>query len=540
MSRKWIGGLVLALAMTAGTGTATASTPFNLGPGYKPDIKIDAAGKAHVGWIELRGETADSPSQVHYCRLAAATETCEAKALGGPPGIGNYPHSVGHPLELFLNPVDGKPRIFVGCFNCDHGGAQTSELIVDAAGTSMVRRTSGADPEGGGMVGNIRTTGQSGYDPTTDQLFATNDYDFQRMPTPDPSDDQPARLSPFSGGSSFEGAAGVAGTGSNQVQVVAYLGNISGETGTRLRFLTHVGNDAGVNTAANWQGGTTSIGFGHELAMESAGSNVTLLTTEEYGEGGVFVQFRRFDVATRSFSDPVTIASPTATGDKAPRRPDLFQAPNGRLYAAWTDSGRIRFSTSADGVTWAFPETLVNDGVVHDLRIAGTGEPDRGLVVWGTNSNDDGVVKATALSPVLAMVCPGDPRCPVPQQPEQPEQPQQPVAPPRGVVKKGTLGQYRYAVRAPLQCVPHGVRVHVSLSRGKGKKAKKKVELRSFSLWRGGKRIALRKKAPLNGLEDASTFNAAAIVKYQVRIVYRVGKGKKNRLRRIPVTVRIC
>ena len=540
---KRIGGLALALVMAC-AGTAAASTPFNLGPGFKPDIKIDATGRAHVGWIEARAENAEAPSQVHYCRLAAATETCEAKALGGPSEIGNYPKSIASPLEIFLNP-DGKPRIFVGCYNCDHGGAQTSELIVEASGTSMARRTSGADPEGGGMVGNIRTTGKSAYDATTGRLYGTDLYDFQAMPTADPSDDAPTRLSPFPGGSGYDGAVGVAGTGPSQVQVAAYLGRASGETGSRLRFLTHVGAD-GVNTAANWQGGSSSIGYGNELAMESAGANVSLLTTAGSGEGGVFVHFRRFDVATRSFGDPVTIASPTATGDKGPERPDLFQAPNGRLYAAWTDSGRIRFSSSTDGATWSFPETVVNDALVEDLRIAGAGEADKGLVVWATNEHDDGVVKAAALSPALAMACPGDPRCPAPQQPQQPPQP--PAAPPRAVVKKGTLGQLKYAIRAPTQCVPRGARVHISLALGKRKltKAQKKklagkaVKLRSLSLWRGGKRLALRKKSPLDGYEDSAGFNAAAIVKYQLRIVYRVGKSKKNRLKKITVNVRIC
>ena len=58
MGWKRIGGLALALAMTWVT-AAGAATPFNLGPGLSPDVKVDAAGRAHAAWVEFRGETGD-------------------------------------------------------------------------------------------------------------------------------------------------------------------------------------------------------------------------------------------------------------------------------------------------------------------------------------------------------------------------------------------------------------------------------------------------------------------------------------------------
>lgn len=544
MTRR-IGGIAVALAMAC-AGTATAATPFNLGPGFSPDVKVDAGGKAHVGWIEQREETADSPSQVHYCRIDVTAQTCEAKALGGPNGIGVYPYSVGRPLELFLNPVDGKVRLFTTCYNCDHGGAQTSEHVVATDGTSMARRTSGADPEGGGMVGNVRTNGKSAYDAAAGVLYGTDSYDFQAMPlAPDPSDAEPARLSPFPGGSGFDGATGLANGPSGPVQVAVYIGKLSGGATTELRFLTHAGSD-GVNTAANWQGGTASIGSAQHIATESGGSGVTLLTTRDFSStlGGI-VEFRRFDAASRTFGDPVTLASPS-TGDKNPNEPDLFEAANGRLYAVWYDTGRIRFATSADGATWTFPETVVNDSVVSTLRVAGTGAPDQGLVVWNTNAHDDGVVKAAPLSPLEPMACPGDPRCPAP--PQQPEPRKPPVAPARGVVKKGTLSQLRWSVRAPLACVPAGIKVHVSIGVGKRKLTKKQakilkgkhVKVRRLALYYGAKRIAITKRSPMNGLHDSTGMKAGSILRYQVRIVY-TRKGKKKAFtRKISVPVTIC
>ena len=545
------GGLALAIAMTV-AGGASAATPFNLGPGFSVDVKVDAAGKAHAAWIEERAENAQSPSQIHYCRIAVGTEACEAKALGGPPGVGNYPHSVGAPLEIFLNPVDGKPRVFHGCYNCYHGGAQTSELIVATSGTSMARRTTGADP--GGVVGDVRTGGLSAYDAATGALVGTNAYDFLRMPTPDPADTPATRLSPYEGGSSYLGATGVTGTGASQVQVAVYIGRTSTAPRAELRFLTHTGIE-GVNTAANWQGGADSIGGASEMSIDSAGSGVTLLTsTSTLHPDGPAVQFRRFNATTKTFTAPITIAAPVATGDKAPDHPDIFEAPNGRLYATWHDSGRIRFSTSADGTTWTFPETVANTDVVDDLHVAGNGEADKGFVVWNTDDYSDGVVKAAALSPLLPMVCPGDPRCPVtpqepPQKPQEPQQPPPPPqAPPGAVVKKGTLGQYKWAIKAPSACVPAGARIHLAMAVAKrklSKQVKKKlkgklVKPRSLSLWRGGVRLALSKKSPLKGFQDSTTMQSGAIPKYQMRIVYRRGSSKKNKLLRITVGVRIC
>ena len=546
MGWKRIGGLALALAMMAGD--AEASTPFNLGAGLEPDVKIDSGGKAHVAWVEECAGTEASPGQIHYCRIVVATEACEAKAVGGPHGIGNYPHQVQGPAELFFNPLDGKPRLFVGCYNCDHGGAQTSELIVAAAGTSMARRTTGdgADPEGGGMVGNLNTEGQSAYDPATDSFFGTDIYYFQKMPTADPSDDAATRLSPYSGGSGSKGAVGIAGGGVSQVQVAVYTGVKTGDPSGQLLFLTHSGQD-GVNVAANWAGGTDSIGAASDMAIESAGSGVTLLsTTSTLSSVDPGVQFRRFDATTKTFSAPVQVAARVATGDRDPRSPDLFEAPNGRLYAAWFDSGRIRFSTSADGVSWTFPETLTQTDVAEDIRVAGTGEADRGFVVWGTNTHQDGVIKATALSPILPMACPGgDPRCPIshPEPQPEPPKPQEPQAPPQGTVKKGTLGQFKYTVRAPSACVPAGARIHVSVTVGKNRKKvakRKRVRLRSLSLWLGAKRIAQRRRSPLDAYQDSTGLKPGAVLKYQLRIVYRVGKSRRNKLRKFPVTVRIC
>lgn len=543
--KRWIGGIAVAAAIMC-SGAAEAATPFNLGPGFSPDVRIDAAGTAHVGWIEQREETAASPSQVHYCRLAVTAQACERKALGGPNGIGSYPYSVGKPLELFLNP-DGKVRLFTTCYNCDHGGAQTSEHIVGADGTSMARRTTGADPEGGGMVGNIRTNGKSAYDAAADVLYGTDSYDFQAMPLGgDPSDTQPARLSPFPGGSGFDGATGIVGSGPSQVQVAVYLGKAAASSVTELRFLTHQGID-GVNTAANWQGGTASIGSAQEIAAESAGSGVTLLTSRDFSStAGAIVEFRRFDAAARSFNAPVAIAGPN-TGDKNPTDPDLFEAINGRLYAVWYDTGRIRFSTSADGATWTFPETVVNDSVVSTLKVAGTGAPDQGLVVWNTNEHDDGVVKAAPLSPLEPMVCPGDPRCPAPPQ-QEPEQPKPPVAPARGVVKKGTLAQLKWSVRAPLACVPASIKAHVSLAVGKRKLTKKqakklkgkRVKVRRLALYLGAKQVAMTKQSPMNGFHDTTGMASGTVLKFQARIVYTRKGKKKARTKKVSVPVTIC
>jgi hypothetical protein len=416
----------------------------------------------------------------------------------------------------------------------------------------MALRTAGADPEGGGMVGDLRTYGQSAYDPAGGGfLLGTDNYYLWRMPSADPSEDGPMQLSPFPLGSGYEGATALVGSGSSQVQVAVYTGKTSQETGKRLRYLTHLGVE-GVNVAANWQGGSTSIGTANEIATES-GAAVTLLTTTDAGNvGGEAVHIRRFDTAARTFGEPITIGSP-ATGDVTPANPDLFQAPNGRLYAVWTSGGRIRLSTSADGLSWTFPETVLNDDRVHRLRVAGTGAPDQGLVVWADESDSDGAVKAAPLSPVLAMVCPGDPRCPA-QQPQQPQPPQQqpeppkpPVAPARGIVVKGTLSQLRWAVRAPLACVPAGIKVHVSVGVAKRKLTKKQakilkgkhVKVRRLALYLGAKRIALAKKSPLNGFQDSTGMQPGSLLGYQVRIIYTRGK-KKAYVRKIAVPVRIC
>jgi hypothetical protein len=181
---------------------------------------------------------------------------------------------------------------------------------------------------------------------------------------------------------------------------------IPGGGGARHVYFRAWGGGSGdYNNLALWKP-SVDVGAGAEARLASGPRGVYLLyKTGEPGASTYVV--RRFSGST--FGSPTAVSE---TGDPIFR--DFYEDQAGGLNAAWVSTDRgLQYRSSADGVTWTAPQTLVTqtqDDKLFHIDI-GACAPGNGFAVWDQNT-DHGVIHGAALGDNTRCASPQSSTCP--------------------------------------------------------------------------------------------------------------------------------
>ena len=526
--------LAAAAAAALPTG-AVAATPFNIGNGIRPSVAVDGAGNGYFVWLEQRGSNQVDPAQVHFCKVLAGTSTCAVSSQFTVPAGPSYLGDPSGNPQVFLGP-DGQPTIITGCSGCFGGGSRTSQFVSSNGGTSFQPR-----PGYGtlGLIGGAYVTGRGEYDAAADAYFGIDDYgEFQRMP-PTTVMTNPVALSPFSGGSLNEAAVSFAGSGATQTHVAAFGGS---GIGAELRFKHH-SNPSDVNTPGNWVGGDSSIGTtSHHVSLATGPSGIVLVSGRD---NPTLIEARVFALAGKTFGAATTITS-GAQGDGSIDSVDVYQAPNGRLHALWhvPSGGSVpagaRYATSADGVTWSAPQSIVADAKMFHAAVAGTADANKGWIVYGNDDLHDNAIRVATLDPLPAVVPPPPPPPPLPPPPPPP-----PAISPTytGAAKAIAVSDRNasYSFSVPRGCVAPGQSFTATL---KWKRKKRKgsvfVKVSRVDFYLESKRLAIDRTPPFSyRYTIVATQRRGSTIELRARAFTKVRRGKAPK-KSLRATITVC
>jgi hypothetical protein len=338
-----------------------AVQPFQVGTGDHPDIAVDPAGTAHVVWNEYNG-AANTPDPIHYCRIPRGTTACSVeKVLNAPLD------STGRNTYVF---VPSAGRVIIESYRC----------CGDGEGNYLFESTDGGDTFGAARrIGKLDHQQDAAFGPGDAVSGARADASveaYQRMPLSGPP---PATQANFDSGISIPTHAAVGiFTDSTPVQVFS--------DGDHESFVRH--NSGDFNNGSNWTSATPLSPVGGEPRMAGGPTGVVLLDLQGSSAARTLVA-RKFDGT--SFGAGVNVSE---TGD--PIVADLSAEPqSGAFHAVWVANGEspneLRWASSADGLTWTSPQTVVANDAVNDIsHLQGAAAPDgEGFAVWdegGTTS----------------------------------------------------------------------------------------------------------------------------------------------------------
>jgi hypothetical protein len=407
-----VAGLIAGSLTTPGV--AAASTDFPFGTGSAPDVAVDAAGTAHVVWLDLSQGVGQA--RTVYCRIPRGARACTNPQVLY---TGNYstaprvllrsPQTVIVLLgNDFCSPTDNCMRIrvsadgglsfalgtrivAVGSFYADAGGE-----AVDGPGDSLSFVS-----EGNPTLTFTNSSLALGAQPTSMRAVLTPSY-------------------------VYGATVGLYGN----VPVVVY------RDGDVLRWRRYVYSliCQNLNAAACWSPAQAidTGPFGARASL-AGGPSGLFLYYEQGPTGATQGVVRKFTGSGWSQAAPVT-----GTGYLRPG--DLSQDASGRLHATWfnnggADSRLLQWRTSTDGVNWGPTVTINATPDVFDSLHVGAAPDGQGFAVW--NSGQPGgswsYLRAVPLEPFT-----------FPAQPSQPVQPpdQQPVDTSAPTVSGFAIGAY--------------------------------------------------------------------------------------------------
>ena len=355
---------------------------FTFAIGSDPDLEVDAAGTAHVVWLDL--STGVGAETVNYCQIPRGATACtNSQVLStGSPG--------GRPTVLL--PAAGQVIVDLGTDagtnvnrirrSLDNGATfGPAQAIADPQGPNS---TSGPGSDGdvvygpGDSISYVNGLSSVGTFFTNASLGGGVEQDFATLSTAQQTD---ATVGLFNGNPVV--------VADNFQDIVWYAYDGTGD----------------LNDVANWtpQQVVEAGGTGNVDDVKLAG-----------GPGGLFLMYSRgtpgaVQYVVRQFTGagfgPATPIS--ETGD--PLFGDLTQDPAGRLHAIWVDNAispnLLRWATStAGGAAWGQPLALAADGehVFPPTAVAAAAD-GRGFATWesgqGGPNGAASELRATPLEP---------------------------------------------------------------------------------------------------------------------------------------------
>ena len=362
--------LLAAAAFTLLVPPAQAATAITAGAGGRPDVAVDAAGSAHIAWV-------DSVGVLHYCKIPAGGSACT--------GTKDFPVTAftftGHPFVA----LGTAGKVVVGVGDDDTGSSEDRlTLHIDdgsgAFATTIQAGTNLADNAvaSGDTLMSAGTRGPSGG------LIA-----FQASPLINNVSATRASLlgGPGVSGSFSDPGVALPGAGSN-LPVVVFSG--SGSIGSGV-FFNRLTDGADPNTSAKW---TPAAKIDDGSAGRVTGG----------GPSGAFLMYKRsvaagLDYALRHYNGTGWDAPVAISGsDSGLSNNDVTEAPNGSIHAVWSRQidgvhDEIRYATAG----FVNPGTVVRDDSVTYTRVA-MNSAGQGWVVWANSPTDATNVKAAPLT----------------------------------------------------------------------------------------------------------------------------------------------
>ena len=476
--------LVLAAALAAGlcaslVPPAHAGVPFTVGEGKQPHLIVDAAGTAHVVWI-------DGPSRlVNYCQVPRGATACATEPEQLPSGT--------EPDAAFL--VEGPGALYIAMPHYVDDKTYLWRSFDDGA-TWGPRSTiygfgevaNATEPVYGPQTGQITF---AGWNPTSAVWSAaTNGSEAGRTARTElPSGEGGfwTQVAPTEDG-------GLVATGDDRANSAYW----------RLPPASDP-SDLG-----SWSG-QTPIGPGQDTRL-AGGLGGTYMLSGVIGRQRI----RRWN--DTSFTPPVSVESETGYIN------DITVSPAGGVGAIWRTNGnphRLRMALSTDnGERFTSTTIAREDSVMADMDLA-LGGDDKGFAVWegvtgaalGTN-----LIRLADTEPVEA-VSPNPPSIKVK----------------RARVKGATL-----RLTAPGECIPPGARFSVRLAARKRRmKNNPFVRLRRTDFFIGARLMREDKKAPY--AQRIRIRNAKAGKTYTLRVKAYI-KQTNDALpkKTIRTTIRVC
>jgi hypothetical protein len=366
--------LVLATATAAALTTVapgSAATPVVVGQGHGPDIAVDAAGTAHIAF--LNGDA--SPEEARYCRLPRGGTGCTATSAF--PGS---PSSVFGRAHVFA-PAPGE--VVVAYERCCGTGEGMRANRSTTGGESLMPEALFGDLTNGSMDEAVYGPGAN---ITALSEVVTAGSHVQAGPVAGPSQTSEVDL----GEISAEGAIGLDGTG--RPVAVYQEQHVSWQLNWRMYTGPLPASAAQINTPGNW---------GPEATVSASRLNAADGPALAGGPGGLYLFFQQ-RLPDEGFVSKFTGSGWTAPVRITDGRPfnqhDLYQDAAGRLHAVWnayTDQ-ELRYTWSDDGVNWApVVDIARGEGFPH-LRVSAA--PDhQGFAVWDRGGPDIMAVPLEAL-----------------------------------------------------------------------------------------------------------------------------------------------
>ena len=378
--------LVLLLAtlatLLASAASAAAAPVVTVGQGDKPDIAVDATGRAHIAFLNKEGSF-PQPEEARYCSLPRGGTGCQNPKIF----VGNQP--------LDAEFTTGRAHVFApGANNL----IVAHERCCGPENTVTNRSVNGGSVFGPPVIlGNFiaGTFDEAVYGPG-DTITALAEVvsagtQVQNGPVsglPAPASGAADLLAGISG----EGAIGLEGDGSP----VAVFVNQDTEPDSLLWSKLNDGvppTTPNINTTANWtpnqliSNNRTNAAEGPALAGGPNG--LFLFWQKRLPDEGFISKF-----TGSGFTAPVKITDNRPFNDF-----DLHQDPAGRLHAVWnqyTDE-KLRYSFSDNGVNWSTPVDIARGESYTHVRVAAASD-HRGFAVW-----DDASTPAIDAVPLEAL-----------------------------------------------------------------------------------------------------------------------------------------
>jgi hypothetical protein len=491
-----------AQARGGGFGVSPSVKSFQVGTGSKPQVAVDASGTAHVVWnVTVSG--ADQPDELHYCQVPKGGTACTGeKVLVAPLD------AIGRASYVFTT-NDG--RVIVETYRCCNTASTGPR-----PGNYVFESTDGGQTfSAARQIGNLDHQSDAAFGPGN-AISGANVEQHQQMPLTGAPASAFAELN-----TGFPGIGTHAGIGIfNGTAPVQVISDGNGHT----EFNTLTGADA--NSSASWSGPNPLTPAGDEPVVAGGPAGLVLLYLVGDSASGRTWMARKFDGTT--FGTPVSV---TEKGD--PIFADLYADPvSGAFHAFWTDNGdspnELRWSHSADGLTWSAPQTVVSGTEADDafnLRVA-AGPDGTGLAVWDQNG-DSGQVRAIPLIPATDGGGGGGN--------------DGSASTPSDTVTVGG-GDQELTLLTPGQCVNPGVKITLRVtSKTKHKLSPKKHVKIVYVVFSVDKKKKKDKKAAFKATFNTNKFKAPSKHKLRAKVRLKPVKGKgKAKTKTLKGTLKIC
>jgi hypothetical protein len=492
--------VVLGTAILAYAPGAMAATSFQVGTGGKPQVAVDANGTAHVVW-QVTVSGADNADELHYCQVLPGATACTGeKVLVAPLD------AIGRATYVFTT-SDG--RVIVETYRCCNTastGPRPGNYVFESS-------DGGQTFSAARQIGNLDHQSDATFGPGN-AISGANVAQHQQMPLTGAPASTFAELNTGFPGIPTKAGIGIF-NGTAPVQVIT-----DGNGHTEFNTLT----GANANSSGSWSAPNTLTPTGDDPVVAGGPSGLVLLyLVGDPAAGRTFVA-RKFDGTT--FGPPVNV---TEKGD--PIFADLYADPvSGTFHAFWTDNGdspnELRWSHSADGLTWSAPQTVLSGTEADDafnLRVA-AGPDGKGLAVWDQNG-DSGQVRAVPLIPASGGGDGTDGS----------------ASAPSDTVTVGG-GDQEVTLFAPAKCVNPGVKITLRVtSKTKHKLAPKKHVKIVYVIFSVDKKKKKDKKAAFKATFSTAKFKAPSKHKLRAKVRLKPVKGKgKATTKTLKGSLKIC